>query len=317
MLAIIIPYFKISFFEQTLESLANQSNKQFRVYIGNDASNEDPTHILELYNSRFHFDYVRFDTNLGGTSLVNQWKRCISLANNEKWIMILGDDDLLSVNFVNDFYQNLESINSNNINVIRFSSVVIDELGNSISDFFFHPTIEKSTDFLSRKFSKQTRSSLSEYIFKKEMIFNKFFRDFPLAWHSDDMAVLELSNFDNVFSINTSYTSVRVSEISLTGNDNFAEQKNHATFLFCKIIFKQYSSYFSLEQKSVILTKLEIAYFNIPTWFNYIVISSYYCNIIGFKPFICFQKRVIKVVVVKLLKQFHLFNLVKYISKKK
>ena len=47
MLAIIIPYYKLTFFEDTLESLANQTDKLFKVYIGDDASPENPTDLLE------------------------------------------------------------------------------------------------------------------------------------------------------------------------------------------------------------------------------------------------------------------------------
>lgn len=41
MLAIIIPYYKFTFFEATLQSLANQTDQRFKVYIGDDASLED------------------------------------------------------------------------------------------------------------------------------------------------------------------------------------------------------------------------------------------------------------------------------------
>ena len=33
MLAIVIPYFKLTFFEETLQSLANQTDQRFKVYI--------------------------------------------------------------------------------------------------------------------------------------------------------------------------------------------------------------------------------------------------------------------------------------------
>jgi hypothetical protein len=34
MLAIVIPYYKRTFFEETLQSLANQTDKRFQVFIG-------------------------------------------------------------------------------------------------------------------------------------------------------------------------------------------------------------------------------------------------------------------------------------------
>ena len=84
MLAIIIPYFKLTFFEETLKSLANQTDKIFKVYIGNDASPENPKIVLEKYENKLNFKYKKFETNLGSFSLVKQWERCIDLIEDEE-----------------------------------------------------------------------------------------------------------------------------------------------------------------------------------------------------------------------------------------
>ena len=110
MLAIVIPYYKINFFGATLESLANQTNKQFKVYIGDDASLDNPKELLDKYQDQFNFVYQKFEENLGGISLVQQWNRCIALSSNEDWIIILGDDDVLESNCVESFYSNLKEI---------------------------------------------------------------------------------------------------------------------------------------------------------------------------------------------------------------
>ena len=55
MLAIVIPYYKLTFFEATLNSLANQTDQRFKVYIGDDASKEDTTIILEKYKGKFNY----------------------------------------------------------------------------------------------------------------------------------------------------------------------------------------------------------------------------------------------------------------------
>ena len=39
-LAIVIPAYKAAFFERTLESIALQTDQRFRVYIGDDASDD-------------------------------------------------------------------------------------------------------------------------------------------------------------------------------------------------------------------------------------------------------------------------------------
>ena len=83
MLAIIIPYFKINFFEKTLESLAQQTDQRFQVYIGDDASPVPPTELLENYQGKFSFTYRRFTENLGSISLAKQWERCIAMMQEE------------------------------------------------------------------------------------------------------------------------------------------------------------------------------------------------------------------------------------------
>jgi glycosyltransferase involved in cell wall biosynthesis len=48
-LAIVIPYHRLAFFEATLQSLVNQTDQRFHVYIGDDASPENPLPLLEKY----------------------------------------------------------------------------------------------------------------------------------------------------------------------------------------------------------------------------------------------------------------------------
>ena len=107
MLEIVIPYYKGVFFEKTLQSLENQTDKRFKVYIGDDASPENPDLIINQFRGKFDFQYHRFEKNLGGISLVQQWNRCVDLSKEFGWILILGDDDVLDENVVEKFYENL------------------------------------------------------------------------------------------------------------------------------------------------------------------------------------------------------------------
>ena len=229
MIAIIIPYYKLTFFEATLQSLANQTDKRFKVYIGDDASPENPIELLEKYKGRFDFIYHRFETNLGGSSLTKQWDRCIALSANEEWIMILGDDDVLGANVVESFYSNLSEINKYNSSVVRFASQIINEEGDKLSFEYTHPKLEMGIDFINRKFSKLTRSSLSENIFKLEIVKQVKFRCFPLAWHSDDLAIYQFSNNEAIFSINDAVVCVRSSQFSITGGNDNIKLKSRAT----------------------------------------------------------------------------------------
>lgn len=262
MLAIIIPYYKRSFFEATLQSLASQTSKQFKVYIGDDASPENPIDLIESFKGQFDFIYHRFETNYGSSSLTQQWERCIALSKSEEWLMILGDDDVLGENVVEEFYNQFSAFHSR-FNVIRFSSLLLNEKNNQKSKVFYHPIIENSEDSFYRKFKGKTRSSLSEYIFSKKVFKRYGFMNYPVGWFSDDMAWLNFSENKPLYSINEAVVSIRISEISLSGKKSNNELKDIAAFQFYKEIVKNWGGKFSKKQRLEFLMKYESAIKNI------------------------------------------------------
>lgn len=257
MLAIIIPYYKIKFFDFTLKSLAEQTDKRFTVYIGNDCSIDDPMEIIKNYEGRITIKYHLFDVNLGARSLALQWQRCVDLTDDEQWIMMLCDDDLLDENCISEFYKNLVEINNNDIDVVRFSTDVIDEFGTKFNKNVYHPKFEKSTDFLVRRLKGGTRNSLSENIFKRDKVLQNKFKNFPLAWHSDDLALLEFSNFGTLFTINEAKVYFRLSDLNITNKADNVAEKNDASFQFFYYLLYKKSSKFTLDQYNVIRNKLE------------------------------------------------------------
>lgn len=258
MLAIVIPYFKKFFFEETLISLANQTDKRFVVYIGDDASKESPKDLLEKMKGKFEFYYHKFDENLGSKSLTQQWDRCIMLTKNEPWLMVLGDDDLLGSNVVSSFYENLAEIFSTNFKVIRFSVIKINDLSENISTLFINPKKEKAIDLLFEK----KRCSLSEHIFWKENVINIGFKNFELGWFSDVLAVLEFSNFEDVFSINEAQISIRISENSISGMKLNFKKKATATKQFYSYLLINKKEYFDKNERIELLNRLSNCYLN-------------------------------------------------------
>lgn len=258
MLAIIIPYYKLTFFETTLQSLVNQADKRFKVYICDDASPEDPTEILANYEGQLDFVYHRFGENLGRTSLTQQWERCIALSENEEWIMILGDDDFLGDNIVEEFYTNLDEINHLEINIIKFSTQLVNCVTGQISKLYQNPKLEKAGSFYYRKFLEQTRSSLSEYIFKRTVYLKYGFKNYPLGWYADDYAWIEFSEQNYIYSINKGVMKIGVSEKSISGNNLNFHDKNRAELLFFKDLVKNKLQLFEKKERLELLYHTEV-----------------------------------------------------------
>jgi glycosyltransferase involved in cell wall biosynthesis len=300
MLAILIPYYKLTFFETTIQALANQTDKRFKVYVGDDASSENPQDVLEKYKAAVNFVYKRFETNLGDTSLVKQWERCIDMVAEEDWIMILGDDDTIADNCVACFHSHVGEVDKQTINVIRYSTVVIDQNDKKISIVHNHPKYEKSVDFLMRKFKGGTRSSLSEFIFKKEVLLEIRFKDLPLAWYSDLLAVLEFSKFGLIYTINEAIVSFRLSGINITSKRDNLVLKNIATFKFYYYLLNIKSKFFNREERNVLMMMLEKTFLDnkksVTFWvlFTKLYLSNFY-----FKNYYLFIGKMVKTILKK------------------
>lgn len=229
MVTIIIPYFKIAFFKECLDALKNQTCKKFRVFIGDDNSPDDPLPIIEQFSNQLEISYTKFENNLGRKSLTKQWLRCFNDAATADWTMFLGDDDVLYPTCIEKFYESLNEVGESK--VFRFATVKLNENTEKISKIYNHPKLESGLIFLDRFLNNNTRSSLSEYIFHAEAVKKIGFKNYPLAWYSDIMAVFQFSENNYICTINNALVGVRISNSSISGQA-FYNLKIKAKFQF-------------------------------------------------------------------------------------
>lgn len=294
MLAIIIPYYKLTFFDSTLKSLVNQTDKRFKVYIGDDASLENPSELLSDYKDKLDFVYRRFEKNLGGISLTKQWERCIDLSGNEEWLMILGDDDYLEHTVVASWYKNYHLFYKKT-EVIRFASKMVVEEKNTITDTYIHPMWELATDSFYRKFEHLTRSSLSEYLFSRVSYLKYGFHDYPLAWNSDDHAWLEFSDNKPIFTINESVVFVRISTLNISGKADNIAKKYLSEIVFYKFMVSNKLKFYTHLQRDKLMRRYEneIKKVRNITGLEWVFLLYYYFKYFDKVSFLKFIKRFI------------------------
>jgi glycosyltransferase involved in cell wall biosynthesis len=295
MLAIVIPFFKLTFFAETLQSLANQKDKRFKVYIGDDASIKAPTDLLEKYKENLDFVYHRFETNLGGISLTKQWERCINLSEEEEWFMILGDDDFLGETVVASWYENYDLFNTKT-EVIRFASKVITEETGTVSHIYMHPVWEAATDSFYRKLEYLTRSSLSEYVFSRESFLKYGFHNYPLAWYSDDKAWIDFAESKPIFSINDSVVFIRNSLLNISSRKDNLEKKNKAEIVFYRFMILNKLNFYKNVQRLKLIRKYEdsIKKLRNLTLREWLLLTFFYLKFFDFYSFKKFIKRLVK-----------------------
>lgn len=188
MLAIVIPYYKKTFFRKTMESIASQTCKDYILYIGDDASPENPQDVIDEYKDKIKIVYRRFDENLGRTDLVAHWERCINLTNGEDWIWVFSDDDTMDSTCVEEFKKILE--NNDGVKLLRYRKETVSPKGSYMTSY----SVGKSCfeDFLKDcLFLTKDNPTMPEFIFSR-LLYEKFgFVNFPLAWGSDRITYLK------------------------------------------------------------------------------------------------------------------------------
>lgn len=234
-LAIIIPAYKSNFFDDCLMSIAQQSVKHFHVYVGDDASPDNIKSVCNKYNDLLDITYHRFDINLGKENLVAHWTRCISLTNNESWVWLFCDDDIMAPNCVEMFYN--ETTTCKDFDVYRYNTCRIDECGKIVKEQTGHPALESSFDFAFRRLAGLTDSFVSEYIFSRKVYGDTGgFVNFPLAWASDDASWIKFGKNKGIKRIDGSIVYWRQSGINISTRQDGSYKKLLSASLFCKYL---------------------------------------------------------------------------------
>jgi glycosyltransferase involved in cell wall biosynthesis len=193
MLAIVIPAYKVTYLHETLESIAQQTDRRFRVYVGDDCSPYDVVSVVDKFRDRMDLTYVRFEENMGSRDLVAQWERCIDLTQGEEWIWLFSDDDVMSPDCVAAFYAVPEAVRRDAL--VHFDVDVVDSLNDgTVTQTTRYPSNLTAAEYLRGKLSGSLISYVVEFIFPRSL-YNAVggFEHFDLAWGSDFMTWLKMS----------------------------------------------------------------------------------------------------------------------------
>lgn len=267
-LAIVIPYYKKTFFHDTMESIASQKCKDFVLYIGDDASPESPQDIIEEYKDKINIVYHRFEENLGGKDLVAQWERCIDLTNGEEWLWLFSDDDTMDDGCVKEFYDVAGSNES--IQLLRFSkkysNVVTGESWHSDYKKGFCPVSDFLPDVLNMT---QNHVTMPEFAYRRSLYERLGIVKLPLAWGSDKATYLKyVCDVGGLYNMETAI-NYRFSDENISAKEDVAvlKEKSIADQLYEKhlvVLFRNISKRYPLIDLSEILDRRVTRYKSLP-----------------------------------------------------
>lgn len=222
-LAIVIPAYKDKFFEQTLKSIASQTVKDFTLYIGDDSTYGNMKGIVDKYRDQINIVYKKFENNLGGNDLVAQWERCIDLVQNEEWIWLFSDDDIMSEKCVEGFYETLHKYDkaTAEYKIFKFNLSLTDTHLNCWKRCLT-PSEFNIDYFLQSYFIEHTMTNRAvEFIFSKNTYKEKGgYVNFPLGWGSDTATMLKFGQDDGFVTMVKGDVLWRSSDYNISGINN-------------------------------------------------------------------------------------------------
>lgn len=262
-LAIIIPAYKIDFFERTLQSLADQTCKDFTVYVGDDCSPADFKGLIEKYQNQLDIHYTKFETNMGGKDLVAQWERCVDLSQGEPWLWLFSDDDELEPNCVECFYKTINNTDAQS-NVYHFGTFVIDDKSDIVRKSPEYPQSLYGYDYYKKKMLVKIDSFVVENIFRRSVYRrNNGFAKFDMAWGADTASWVIFAGDQPIQTIHGACVRWRQSDLNITPNTSkdVLIRKLNALLNFLQWSFDQFKNKRSIKLFNFIFTIKRFHYY--------------------------------------------------------
>ena len=240
-LAIVIPAYNSDHLSDLLNSLSTQSNKNFKVYIGDDYSPNNLSKIVDKYKAQLDIHYSYFNKNLGKEDLIKNWNRTVKLSH-EDWVWLIADDDLVDKNCVEKFYNSLSTY-SNKYLIYRFNTRLIDS-DNAIIDISPpHAETESAMEVILPRVQGNRHGCISNFIVTRKAFDQEDgFINFPAAWYSDDASIAAFSDLKDIFTISGPRVGYRRWSKSLSYHDK-NNVKVNSLFLYIEWVNDRYRHY--------------------------------------------------------------------------
>lgn len=215
-ISISIPAYKAHFLQECIESILNQTYKDFEVVIVNDNSPEDLDSIIYRFNDE-RIKYYKNEKNCGALNVVDNWNICLHYATGD-YIICMGDDDKLLPNCLEEYIKLIKLYP--NLGIYHAWTQIIDENSNIIRIQEPRPLYEKVFSMMWNRWNGRIQY-IGDFLFNIKLLKeNGGFYKLPLAWASDDISTYIAAQDTGIANMQVPGFQYRINSqtISRTGN---------------------------------------------------------------------------------------------------
>lgn len=240
----LLPAFKSKYFGQALNSIKNQTLKDFCVLVSDDCSPEPLKEIFdEICSCDARFIYRRNEENMGGKNLVSHWNLLVNICNTE-FLILASDDDIYEPVFLEEIDRLVQKYPE--VDLFRARTSRIDEVGEPFEYDTFRKERQDSLEFLFDSYNTNHIHCIANYVFRKCRLQSvDCFVSFPLAWFSDDATVCLCCSNGVVNSLDVLFC-FRDSQLNISNQRNLSrgicEKKIDATTAFYDFFVEWFQS---------------------------------------------------------------------------
>ena len=221
-LSFVLPAYKRRFLKEAIASILAQTYREFELIVVDDCSPEDLKLVVDGFSDA-RLRYVRNEVNLGGKNLVENWNRCLELAEG-KYCVLASDDDIYLPLYAEKMLALAESYPE--MDVFHCRTGIIDEQGALYKVGEKRPEFESFADLLYARGVKRCLQTAPEFMFRTAALKAAGgFVNFPLAWYSDDATWLLLAKEKGIACADEVLFHWRFSGLNISSRFDITEKK--------------------------------------------------------------------------------------------
>lgn len=231
---IALPAYKEKFLPQCIESILQQTYRNFEIVIVDDCSPNNLFAVVSRYaDSRVRF--YRNEVGFGAKNVVGNWNKCLEYATGD-FVLCMGDDDMLCPNCLQDYYDLICKYPEKD--VFHSWTKIVDENGRTSGIQFKRPE-EESVYSSAWRLWHGDRQFIGDWLFRTSSLRRMGgFCNLPYAWGSDHLTAYSVGLSEGIANTQRVGFLYRENSLTITRDVKNAREKVEA-MIQAKHLYKE------------------------------------------------------------------------------